>query len=465
MISFPNQIFKTYDIRGINGDELTPEFVKLIGKAFGTFLRRKGTLDCLICRDTRITSEEYQNQFSNGLLETGINAHDMGLALASHLYHARHYYHIDGGVMVTASHNPPNYNGFKLCSGLNAISEKEIQDVKNLIVKKDFEKGQGQKFAKTEANKVYYEEIKKRVRLVKSLKVVVDGGHQTPGLFIPKFLRELGCEVIVLHENLDSSFPAGVPDPVNPGFIKYTQEAILKYKADVGIVMDADGDRGGMVDNKGRAWMGDMILSLLIRHLLPVNKGAKVIVEVKDSEIVVEDTKRLGGIPIFWKTGHALLDPKVYEEKALLCAEMSCHYWLTKDWYTFDDTPYALVNVLKIISESEKTFAEIMDEIPKYPSTPEIRFKCPTDKMKSVVSEGVTYFKDKCDRVVDIDGIRGYKFGGWFLLRSSNTQPLLSVRAEARTEDNLNELKMFVKKFLDRYDFLNFDWSRQYDEA
>ena len=458
-------IFKSYDIRGINKKQLSNKLAELIGKGFGTFLIRKGTRDCLVCRDTRATSEDYQKHLTRGLLSVGINVHNMDLALASHLYHARQYYDIDGGVMVTASHNPPDYNGFKLCSGVNAISSNEVQTVRKLVEKRDFESGKGREFDKSEANKVYYDEIKKRVKFKKKLKVVVDAGHQTPTLFIPEFLRDMGCEIITLHENIDSSFPAGIPDPVNQKFMKHTQDAVLEHNADVGIVMDADGDRGGMVDNKGRIWMGDMILDLLVRDYLPRNIGAKVIVEVKDSEIVVEDTKRLGGIPIFWKTGHALLDVKVHEEKALLCGEMSCHYWVTDDWYVFDDTPYALTQVLRIISESENNFSDLMDKIPKYPSTPEIRFKCPENKKGLVVKDGVRYFRGKCDKVVDVDGIRGYKHGGWFLLRKSNTQPLLSVRAEAKTNENLQKIKKFVKDFLDKHDFLSFSWERQYEKA
>jgi phosphomannomutase/phosphoglucomutase len=458
-------IFKAYDIRGINNTQINSDLANLIGKGFGTFLKGRGTADCLTCRDTRITSEKYHKALNKGLLSTGVNVHDMGLALASHLYHARHYYNIDGGVMVTASHNPPEYNGFKLCSGINAIVTEEVQEVRNIIENKNFTRGAGKIINKTEANQVYYKEIKKRISLKKPLKIVIDAGHQTPSLFIPDFFRSLGCEVVVLHENIDSSFPAGVPDPVNQEFMKYTRKAVVKHKADVGVVMDSDGDRGGMVDDEGNVWMGDMILDLLIRDFLPKNRGAKVIVEVKDSEIVVEDTKRLGGTPIFWKTGHALLDRKVYKEKALLCGEMSCHYWVTKDWYVFDDTPFALTHVLRIISESNKTFSELMREIPKYPSTPEVRFKCPEDKKKKVVQKGVNYFKSKCDRVVDVDGIRGYKHNGWFLLRKSNTQPLLSVRAEAKSEDNLIKLKSFVKEFLNKFDFLNFSWERQYEEA
>lgn len=458
-------IFRTYDIRGINDEQLSAEAAYLIGKGFGTYLQKKGTTDCLVCRDTRVTSEEYEKSLIKGLLETGVNVHTMGLALASHLYFARQYYNIDGGVMVTASHNPPNYNGFKLCSGVNAIIDSEIQKVRKIIEGGNFAIGNGDILDKSEANEIYYDEIRKRVSLKKPLKVVLDAGHQTPSLYIPKFLESLGCEVIALHTNIDSSFPAGIPDPVNTKFASVTRETVLENKADIGLIMDGDGDRGGVVDNEGKSWFGDMILDLLVRDFLPDNPGSTVIVEVKDSEIVAEDVERLGGKAIFWKTGHALLDHKVHEEKAILCGEMSCHYWVTKDWYFFDDTVIALAHVLRILSESDRPLSEIMSDIPQYPSTPEIRFFCPEDKKEMVVLEGVNYFRDQCDKVIDVDGIRGYKHDGWFLLRKSNTQPILSVRAEADNQKNLDLLKVFVGEYFERYDFLDFDWNRQYDEA
>lgn len=455
-------IFRTYDIRGINGEDLDEERVKLIGKGFGTYLRERETKDVIIGRDTRVTSEKFQTAFTKGLLSTGCNVYNMGLSLASPIYHARHFYKIDGAVMVTASHNPPNYNGFKLCHGINAITEEEIQKLKEIVLSGKFTKGKGEIKNLKQANKIYYDEIRKRIALKKRLKVVIDCGHATPAMFIPKFLEELGCEVIALHTNIDPSFPAGVPDPVNSEFTKHAIKTVLANKADVGILMDTDGDRAGFIDERGRVWLGDMILDLFIRDFLPKNPQAKVIVELKDSEIVVEDTKRLGGIPIFWKTGHALLDKKVFEEKALLCGEMSCHYWITKNWYVFDDAIFAMAHLLRIISSSGKTFGVLIDEIPKYPATPEIRFACPEEEKEKIVNQAVSYFKKKCDRYIDIDGIRGYIFNGWFLLRKSNTQPIISVRAEAKTKKDLEKIKDFVKSRLDTYKEIEFDWEKQY---
>ncbi|OGD62630.1 hypothetical protein A2160_04945 [Candidatus Beckwithbacteria bacterium RBG_13_42_9] len=463
-IKINEDIFRTYDIRGVNETDLNEETVEAIGKGFGTYLTQHGTKDCLVGRDTRLTSARFQKTITQALLKTGCNVYDIGLTLASSLYYARHFHKIDGAIMVTASHNPPDYNGFKLCQGINAIVEEEIQKLKRIILSGKFAEGQGKLINLPQANDEYYRAIKERVKVKKPLKVVVDCGHSTPALFIPKFLEDLGCQVITIHGEIDSSFPAGVPDPVNPEFCKHTMEAVLKEKADFGVVMDADGDRAGFVDEKGRMWMGDIILDLLLRDMLPQQKGAKVIVEIKDSEIVVEDTQRLGGIPIFWKTGHALLDHKVYEEKALLCGEMSCHYWVTKDWYCFDDAVMAMTQLLRIVSESDKTFGEIIDEIPKYPSTPEYRIACPEEKKEEIVEKAVQYFKNKCSKAITIDGIRGYIYDGWFLFRKSNTQPILSIRCEAKTQAGLEKIKKFIKAHIDTYKpDIDLDWTRQYD--
>lgn len=463
-IKINEDIFRTYDIRGVNEKDLNDETVELIGRGFGTYLLERKTKDCLVGRDTRLTSERFQKILIQGLLSTGCNVYDIGLTLASALYYSRHHYKIDGATMVTASHNPPNYNGFKLCHGVNAIVEEEIQKLKKIILSGKFKKGKGKIKKLPKANDIYYNAILRRVKLKRSLKVVIDCGFGTPGLFIPKFLEDLGCQVIKFHQKIDPSFPTGVPDPVNPKFCQHTMKRVLKEKADFGIIMDNDGDRAGFVDEKGRVWLGDIILDIFVRDMLPKEKGAKVIVEIKDSEVVVDDVKRLGGIPIFWKTGHALLDHKVFEEKALLCGEMSCHYWITKDWYCFDDAVMATAHLLRIISESKKTFGEIVDEIPKYPATPEYRVACPENKKEEIVKKAVKYFKKKCKKTITIDGIRGYIYDGWFLFRKSNTQPIVSVRCEAKTKKGLEKVKKFVKSHLDTYKpDVNLDWSRQYD--
>ncbi len=457
-------IFRTYDIRGVNEKDLNKKVIESIGKGFGTYLLGKGTKDVLVGRDTRLTSEKYQEYLTKGLLSTGCDVYGIGLSLSSTIYYCRHFYKIEGGCYITASHNPPDYNGVKLLHGIKAIFGEEIQKVRKIIESEKFKKGKGKIKKLPKANKEYYSAIKKRIKLKKKLKVLVDCGHGTPSLFIPKFLKDLGCQVKVIHEKIDPSFPAGVPDPVNSKYCQTTAKAVLKTKADIGIILDADGDRAGFVDEKGRVWLGDIILDIFIRDFLPRNPGAKVIVELKDSEIVVEDTKKFGGTPIFWKTGHALLDGKIHQEKALLCAEMSCHYWITKDWYVFDDAILATAHLLRILSQSKKAFSQIIDEIPKYPTTPEYRIACPEEKKEEIVKKAVKFFKKKCDKAITIDGIRGYIYNGWFLFRKSNTQPIVSVRCEAKTKKDLEKVKKFVKDHLDTYKpDINLDWKRQYD--
>ena len=450
-------IFRAYDIRGIVDKDLNPEIVELIGKAFGTYLQKKGTKDVLIGRDARPSSQEYQDAITKGILSTGCNVIDIGLTLSSILYFARQKYKIDGAVMVTASHNPVGWNGFKLCQGLNAIVEKEIKEVGNLAITKKFATGTGQ-MKSLDAFPAYVTAIKQKVKFEKPLRVAIDGGNAAPSIFIPKLLERLGCEVIPIHCDIDMNFPRGVPNPTNLDYYKNLIATIKQKKADLGILLDGDGDRVGFVDETGKIWLGDIILTLLIRDIIPKNPGRKVIVEVKDSELVVDETKRLGGVPIFWKTGHALLDHKVFEENAILCGEMSCHYWVTENWYCFDDAIHALARVLKIISDSGKTLSELVKELPIYPATREHRISCPEDKKFELVKELVEYFRDKCDKVIDVDGIRGYIEDGWFLIRAANTQPQISVRCEAKTKQGLEKIKKIVKQKLDEYPYIHLEW-------
>lgn len=462
MIKINEGIFRAYDIRGKVNEDLNSQIVELIGRAFGTYLLKEGYKDVIVGHDSRASSEEYQKAIMEGLRYSGCDIIDIGLTLSSIVAFSRQNYNIDGAVMVTASHNPPQYNGFKLYHGINAIVDEDIQKVKEILLSGKFESGKG-KIRKLDPTNAYFEAIKKRVNIEKPLKIVVDCGNSTPALFIPKFLNDLGCEVIPLYDELDSNFPNHLPDPVGIDHYDGLIKKVIEENADLGVMFDGDGDRAGFVDEKGHILLGDTILTLLIREIIPKNPGGKVIVEIKDSEMVVEETKRLGGIPIFWKTGHALLDHKVYEEKALLCGEMSCHYWIVDNWYCFDDGVYALARVLEIISKSGKTLSKLVSELPKYESTPEYRIACPENKKFSLVKELTENFRNKCTKVIDIDGIRGYIEDGWFLTRASNTQPILSIRCEAKTKEGLEKIKKFIKDELDKYPYINLDWDRQYD--
>jgi len=461
-MSVPSNIFKTYDIRGIVGKELNPELVESIGKAFGTYLLERGTTETVVGRDSRSTSDEYSEILIKGITSTGCNVVDIGMTVSSGVYFTMREKKITGGIMVTASHNPAEYNGFKMCHGLHAIAEDEIQKVRKIIESGEFRTGKGN-VRIDDMNKVYFGKIAEKVKLEKKLKVVVDCGNATPGAFIPQFLEHLGCEVIPLYCDLDSAYPNHIPDPVHLDAYKDLIKKVKENKADVGILLDGDGDRVGFVDHTGNIHLGDTILTLFVREIIPKNPGRKVIVELKDSEVVVEETKRLGGIPIFWKTGHALLDKKIHEEDAILCGEMSCHYWVIDDWYSFDDSIYAMARMLRMISK--KPLSDLVGELPKYPVTPEYRIRCPEERKEELVEAFVKHSKEHCTKVIDVDGVRAYIHDGWFLMRKSNTQPLVSVRCEARTNEGLEKIKEFVKNKMDQYDFVELDWDKPYAHA
>lgn len=465
MVKIDPAIFREYDIRGIYEESIDEGFSELLGKAFGTYLKEKGVTDVLLGRDTRYSSESLSKALSLGLQSTGCHVYDVGVCIASVVYYARQNYKIDGAIYVTASHNPPKYNGFKLCHGVNAISGPEIQKQLQIIEKGLFAIGEGQFEPFDKANDEYFKAILSKIKLKRKLKVVVDCGNMTPGLFIPQFLRDLGCEVTELFSEIDPSMKNHIPDPVATDAYKFLIPKVLETKADCGILLDGDGDRVGFVDNMGNIKFGDIVLGLLVNEILPRHKGAKVIVEVKDSEMVVDEVNRLGGIPIFWKTGHALLDQKVHDENALLCGEMSCHYWITEDWYGFDDSIFALSHVLKILSSTSETFEEIVDKLPFYYSTLEYRIPCPEEKKITIVNDFINFFRPKCNKVVDVDGIRGYLQDGWFLFRASNTQPMVSLRCEAKTQEGLEHIKSEVKTYLDNIKEISLDWAKPYSIA
>ncbi len=464
-MSLDASIFGMYDIRGIAGETLNEEVVELIGKGYGTYLRNNGVDKVVVGRDVRATSPEYSEVFVKGLLSTGCAVRDIGICLSSTMYWSRQRYQIDGGVMVTASHNPANYNGFKLCHGLNTISGQEIEKVRDIIENGQFVVGEGKYEEYPQANDEYLADIAEKVVLSRKLKVAVDPANATTSLFVPKLLEKMGCEVVVVNGEIDPTFPNHQPDPVGLDFYDDLKQAITKGRADVGVMFDGDGDRAGFVDKKGQIWLGDKIMMLLAREIVPKNPGRKLIVELKNSEAVVEEVQKLGGVPVFGRTGHSLMDEKVFEEKAVLAAEMSCHYWVIDGWYQFDDAVYAMARVLRIVSQTDNKFSELMEDLPNYPATPEYRVSVPKERKVEIVQEIVDYFKDKCDRYLDLDGIRGYKYDGWFLIRSSNTQPVISVRVEAKTEDGLEKIKTFIKEKLDSIEGVNLDWNRQYDLA
>lgn len=436
-----DSIFRQYDIRGIYNEDLTPRDGELMGRAFGTYIKRRGETTAIVGRDNRKSSPELFHSVVQGLLDTGIDVKDIGVVVSPIFYYATHRYGIPSGIMITASHNPASYNGFKVQFGGRTLYGEELQELKGMIQRDDFESGQG-KLAVQSPVADYIGMIKEKIKLKgRPLKVVVDCGNGTASLFAPDLLRELGCEVIPLYCDSDPDFPNHFPDPVKPENLKELIAEVKVHGADLGVGFDGDGDRLGVVDDQGKIIWGDMLMILFWREILPKYPGTPAIVEVKCSETLVEEIKALGGEPIFYKTGHSLIKAKMKELNAVFTGEMSGHMFFADEYYGFDDALYACGRLLRILSNSGKPLSQLLADVPKTFSTPEIRVACPEDKKAHYVEKAKSYFKALKKSMIEIDGVRVQLEDGWGLVRASNTGPELIVRCESKTAQGLEEIK------------------------
>lgn len=433
-------IFRQYDIRGVWGDELTEDVVRLIGKAYGTFVRRNGANNVVVGHDNRASSPAIHSALIDGLLSTGCNVTDIGEVLTPIVYFVRHSFGIEGGVMITGSHNPPQYNGFKLCWGKGTLFGEQIQHIRELIEASEFESGSG-KLSQLDGIEAYYKWITEHIKLgERELKVVVDAGNGTAGPIVPPLLRKLGCKVIELYCESDNSFPNHHPDPVREENLRDLTAKVVETGANVGLGFDGDGDRLGVVDEKGNIIWGDYLLILFSREILRSHPGAKIIIEVKCSQATIEEVERAGGIPILSRTGHSFIKDTLHKEGALLAGEMSGHLFFADEYFGFDDAVYAACRLLRILSNSDKSLSELLSDVPRYHSTPEVRVPCPDDKKFDVVAKAVEDFKRQYE-VIDIDGARVLFEDGWGLVRASNTEPMLILRAEGKTPQALEQIK------------------------
>jgi phosphomannomutase/phosphoglucomutase len=444
-------MFRMYDIRGIWGEDLTEETAEVIGKAFGTYVKQKGINSVLVGRDNRISSKPIRDALIKGLTSTGCDVLDVGVLTTPAFYYSNILYNSQAGMMITASHNPPQFNGFKVMVGPSTIYGEELKKIYYIAEKGEFEKGSGEVKYAYPINS-YINMIKEKVRLGdRKLKVVVDCGNGTASLFYPDVIYNLGCEVYPLYCESDPTFPNHFPDPVKEENLKDLIEEVKRVKADLGIAFDGDGDRIGVVDEKGNIIWGDMLMILYWREIMKKHPGAEAIVEVKCSQALVEEIEKLGGKPVFYKTGHSLIKSKMKEMNAVFTGEMSGHMFFADEYYGFDDAAYAAARLLRILSNTDKSLSELLADVPKYPSTPEIRLEC-SDERKFDVVKGITeYFREKGYNIIDVDGARVLFDGGWGLVRASNTGPELIVRCEARTSEKLEEIKKELSEALAKF--------------
>jgi len=442
-------IFREYDIRGKVGEDFTEEVVKEIGKAYGTIIRRKGGRKICCGRDGRLSSPSLQEALIEGILSTGIEVINIGICPTPVMYFSLFAFEdSDGGIQVTGSHNPPEFNGLKICVGKDTIFGPQIQEIRKIIEKKDYEKGNG-KIEEREILNKYIDYVCNNIELKRPLKVVLDSGNGVCSLTAPEIFKRLGCEVECLFCEIDGTFPNHFPDPVVPENLKWLKDKVLKGGYEVGFGYDGDGDRLGVIDEKGNIIWGDQLLIIFAKDLLKKYPGAKIIGEVKCSRTLYETIAKLGGIPIMWKTGHSLIKNKMKEEKALLAGEMSGHIFFADKWFGFDDGVYASLRIVEILSQNNIPLSEYLKDIPKMYSTPEIRKECPDEIKFKVVERLVKKFKNEGLNVIDVDGARIEFKEGWALVRASNTQPVLVLRFEAETEEFLKRLQDIVYKSLE----------------
>jgi phosphomannomutase/phosphoglucomutase len=438
------QIYREYDIRGVVDKDLTPDIAKRLGQGFGTHMARLGRKNLVVGRDGRLSSPSYGEALIEGLISTGCNIVDIGVCPTPVYYFSIFHLNKDGGTMVTGSHNPPEFNGFKVSVGKSTIFGEEIQKLGRLIEKGEFVNGKGN-FSKFETIKPYLDYIKKNIHLEKKMKVVIDAGNGTAGVVAGPLLRDLGCEVEELYCEIDGRFPNHFPDPTIPGNLKDLMDRVRKSHAEVGIGYDGDGDRIGVVDDQGNIIWGDQLMILFAREILKHQKGATFVAEVKCSQNLFTDIEKHGGKAIMWRTGHSLIKEKMKEEKAVLGGEMSGHIFFADRYFGYDDAIYASCRLIELLSKTDRKLSQLLEDVPKTSITPEIRVDCP-DEIKFKVVEKVRDELRKTYSIVDVDGVRVQFGDGWGLVRASNTQPALVLRFEALNEKRLQEIQRLVEE-------------------
>lgn len=442
----PN-IFREYDIRGITEEEISKEDVVKIGKAYGTLLHRQNRNIVSVGRDCRQTSEEYAFLFTKGIISTGCDVVDIGVCPTPVLYFSVQHLGLGGGAMVTASHNPPEYNGFKLLSGPDSIHGEGLQEILSIIEKGCYLNGQGT-IETRDMITPYQDYILDNVQLSKPIKAGIDAGNGTGGLTALPVLNKLGCEVHDIFCDPDGTFPNHEADPTQKKNMLDLISLVTENQLDLGVGYDGDGDRIGIVDKNGRMIYGDQLMVIYAREILQRKPGATFISEVKCSMVMYDDIRKNGGNAIMWRTGHSLIKKKMKEENAVLAGEMSGHMFFKDRYLGYDDALYATCRLLEIMADTGLGIDELIADLPETYTTPEIRVDCPDDIKFNVVEKIIHQFKSK-QKVIDIDGLRAIYEDGWGLVRASNTQPALVLRFEARSENRLMEIKTEIETALD----------------
>jgi len=444
------EIFREYDIRGLVDKDLTQDSTERIGKGIGTYIRRNGGITLTVGYDMRISSIPFRDSLIRGLISTGCNVIDIGMVPTPVAYFSLYHLKPDGGVMITGSHNPSDFNGFKISNGLHSLYGKAIQELRGLIDNNDFELGSG-KLSHENILEDYIQEILDRVKISRAVKVVVDGGNGCFGIIGPKLLTQLGANITELYCEPDGTFPNHHPDPTVEKNMLSLSNKVKEEGAELGIGFDGDADRIGIVDEKGNILWGDQLLMIFARDILKSNPGATVVGEVKCSQNLFKDIEMHGGTAVMSAAGHSLIKKKMQETNALLAGEMSGHICFSDTYFGFDDAIYAACRVLQIVATSKVKVSEMLADVPKVAATPEIRVDCPDSQKFKIVGELTDKFRKEYE-VIDVDGVRIKFDNGWALIRASNTQPVIVFRFEANNADQLDKIISLVRKAMGKYE-------------
>src|SRR5579872_1595693 len=436
-------IFREYDIRGIAETELPDGDVQDLGQAFGSYLQRHSGKNITLGRDCRLSSDRLRNALLTGLTASGCLVTDIGVVPTPVLYYSAFHLETDGAVMITGSHNPSDYNGFKVVSGEATIHGDQIQEVRSLIENRDFLRGPGAEAA-ADVVTPYVHEIASQFQFDRRVKVVFDAGNGTAGPVMKRIAAKLNIEAVELFYEMDGRFPNHHPDPTVPQNLTQLIAAVRENKAELGIAFDGDSDRIGAVDENGELVYGDRLMIVYSREILSRKPGATIIGEVKCSQSLYDDIRQHGGNGIMWKTGHSLIKAKMKQERAELAGEMSGHMFFADRYYGFDDALYAACRLIEIVARSGRPLSAQLADVPKTVSTPEIRVDCADEAKFDVVSRVTSHFRTRYP-VLDVDGVRILFPHGWGLVRASNTQPVLVLRFEAATPELMNQYRSEVE--------------------
>lgn len=461
-----SKIFRAYDIRGVVDEDLSAKFYEHLGKAYGTYLKRNNIDDTsIVGRDARATSVEYSNAFVKGVTWAGIDVLDIGLTFVGNFYWAQYHLKHKGGIFVTASHNPSNYNGAKLSVDYSeTMVSLQIQEMRKLVEEEDYDKGEKTgEYKKVDIKPEYIKDMKRRVKMGKPIKVLIDTSYSTGGAIVPDVFKAFGLEVVEKHTKVDFTHPLGTPDPTDVELAERLASETKDAGADVGFSYDSDGDRIGIVDEKGQIIWNDILVALFSVDILRKHPGSKIMFNSLCSKAVSQTIEKHGGVPFMWRTGHSFLKKKNQEVGAAFIGELSGHFFFSKDFYNHDDGIYSSLRLISLLSTSDKKLSELVAQLPQYISSPEIKVGYPDEKKVEMIKDLTKILKkDKPEAtIIDDervgDGVRVETDTSMFVVRYSQNGPYITVKIEATTEEEYESLRLYLAKLVSG--FKDIDWT------